>query len=262
MLTPVEVARRAHANGVQLWALTDHDELSGLDGARQAAMDAGMRFVTGVEVSATWAGETVHIIGLDIDADDKALNAGLARLRTGRIERAKAVAGRFDSLGVAGSYQGALRYAANPSLISRTHFARFLIEQGHCKTMQAAFDRYLGDDGPANVPMNWSTLEESVRWIAGAGGRAVIAHPGRYAYSAMQFDAFFDMFKQLGGVGIEVVSGSHGSADSARYADVARQYGFLASTGSDFHSPAESRLDLGSVSPLPTDLRPVWHDWV
>jgi len=262
VLTPIEVARRAHANGVQLWALTDHDELSGLGSARETALEAGMQFVTGVEVSVTWAGQTVHILGLDIDVTNKALNDGLARLRTARVERAQVVAGRFEAIGISGSYEGALRYAANPSLISRTHFARFLIERGHCKTMQAAFDQYLAENRPANVPMNWSTLEESVQWIVGAAGRAVIAHPGRYSYSAMQFDAFFDQFKQLGGAGIEVVSGSHGPADATRYAEVARRYGFLASCGSDFHSPAESRLDLGSVPPLPTDLRPIWHDWV
>jgi len=154
-----------------------------------------------------------------------------------------------------------LPYAANPSLISRTHFARFLVDSGHCKTMQAVFDNYLGDGKPANVPVHWSTLEQAVGWIVGAGGRAAIAHPGRYDYTPLQFDALFDRFKELGGTAIEVVTGSHTPDQYAEYAGVARRYGFLASCGSDFHSPKEGKLDLGQIPALPADLKPIWHDW-
>ncbi|PLC48679.1 phosphatase [Pollutimonas subterranea] len=262
VLAPAELAARAHANGVQLWALTDHDELSGVAEARQAAVSLGMSHVSGVEVSVTWGRQTIHVLGLGVDEADPGLNAGLAEIRAGRIVRAKEMADRLEAMGVPDSYDGAMKFAGNPLLISRTHFARFLVEQGYCKNMQVVFDKYLGENKPANVKVHWSTLEQAVGWIVGAGGRAAIAHPGRYNYSAMQFDALFDEFKELGGTAIEVITGSHTPAQYVQYADVARRYGFLASCGSDFHSPAEARLDLGELPSLPSDLTPVWHDWI
>lgn len=262
VLTPSEVATRAHANGVNLWALTDHDELSGVAEARATAHALGMSYITGVEISVTWAGHTVHVLGLGVDETDAALNAGLLGIRNGRSIRAREMADRLDALGIPGSYEGALSFAANPALVSRTHFARFLVERGYCKTMQAVFDKYLGDGKPGNVPVHWTTLEQAVGWINGAGGRASIAHPGRYNYTPVQFGALFDEFKRLGGAAIEVVTGSHHPDQYAEYANVARQYGFMASAGSDFHSPREGKLDLGEIPPLPADLTPIWHDWV
>lgn len=261
VLAPAQVAARAHANGVQMWALTDHDELGGLAEARVAAEGLGMRFVTGVEISVTWAGHTVHILGLNLDERNQAILQGLADIRIGRETRARQMAGRLEALGIPGGYEGALAYAANPALISRTHFARFMVAQGYCKNMQQVFDKYLGDGCPGNVPMQWSTLEQAVLWITDAGGVAVIAHPGRYDYTPTQFGALFDQFKDLGGTGIEVVTGSHSPAQYAEYAQVARHYGFLASCGSDFHSPQEGKLDLGAIPPLPSDLTPVWRHW-
>lgn len=262
VLTPAQVAARAHENGVQLWALTDHDELSGLEEARQAALAHGMAFVPGVEISVTWAQHTVHILGLGVDDTNAELNAGLADIRSGRTVRAREMAARLEQLGIPGAYEGALPYAANPALISRTHFARFLVANGYCLNMQEVFEKYLADGKPVSVPMHWSTLEQAVGWIMGAGGRAVVAHPGRYNYTPVQFDAFFSQFKDIGGAGIEVVTGSHAADQYAEYAQVARHYGFLASCGSDFHSPREGKLDLGAVPALPSGLTPVWHDWV
>ncbi|MEO6960199.1 MAG: PHP domain-containing protein [Burkholderiaceae bacterium] len=262
VLAPADVAGRAGVNGVQVWSLTDHDEVAGLPEAQKAAQEAGMQFVPGVEVSVTWARRTIHILGLGIDFTEPELVAGLSGIRTRRVERAKEMAKRLDDAGVPDSYEGALPYATNPSSISRTHFARFLVAKGYCKNMRMAFDKYLGDNKSASVPLNWSTLEEVISWINGAGGRAVIAHPGRYGYSAIEFDALFNQFKQMGGVAIEVITGSHFPNQYREYADVARHYGFLASCGSDFHSPSESRVDLGALPRLPAGVKPVWHDWV
>ncbi len=262
VLAPAELAARARANGVQLWALTDHDELAGLAEARRKAEALGMQFVPGVEISVTWARQTIHVLGLGVDEFDTKLNAGLAGLRAGRSVRAREMADRLTAMGVPNSYEGALPYAANPSLISRTHFARFLVEHGYCRNMQMVFDKYLGENKPANVQVQWSTLEQALGWIIGAGGRAAIAHPGRYNYSPMQFDALFEQFKDLGGAAIEVITGSHTPDQYAEYAAVARRYGFMASCGSDFHSPKEARLDLGELPPLPADLTPVWRDWI
>lgn len=262
VLEPAELAGRAQRNGVEMWSLTDHDELAGLSEAASACHDMGLRFIPGVEISATWAGRTVHIVGLNIDPNNQNLKTGLQAIRAGRVERAQKIAQKLQAMGVSGSYEGALRYASNPQLLSRTHFARFLLEQGYCKSMQEVFNRYLGDGQSGNVHVHWSKLEEAVQWITGAGGRAVIAHPGRYTFDAVQADAFFEAFQQLGGEGIEVITGSHRPEQYNKYVQVALRYGFLASRGSDFHAPNESHVDLGTLPNLPDKLKPVWHDWV
>mgnify|MGYP002628320404 FL=1 len=259
---PEVVAERAHACGVTLWALTDHDEVSGQQRARARAEELGMRYLSGVEISVTWAKQTVHIVGLGIDPENATLLHGLRETRAGRAGRARRIGERLAKLGMPGAFEGALTFAGNPELISRTHFARFLVEAGHCATVQGVFDKYLSDDGPAHEPMQWAKLEEAVSWIRGAGGVAVIAHPGRYHYTPTQFGALFDTFKEVGGQAIEVITGSHTVPQYQEYAQVARQYGFLASCGSDFHSAKESKIGFGSLPPLPADLKPVWQDLI
>lgn len=261
MLKPEDVVARAHANKVQVLALTDHDETGGLAIAKETAQRAGMHFVPGVEISVTWAAHTVHIVGLGIDPENAALAAGLKSVRAGRRDRAHQIASRLNQLGIPGAYDGALDFVSNPDLVSRTHFARFLTTHGYCRNMQDVFDRYLGDDKPANVPVQWASLEQAVTWISAAGGVAVIAHPGRYKFTPVQFDGLFTSFKDLGGQAIEVVTGSHRHDQYAEYARVAQHYGFLASKGSDFHGPDEGRFDLGDLPALPSGLTPVWHDW-
>lgn len=261
VLEPSQVAERAYANGVRMWALTDHDELSGLSEAREQAESRGMCFINGVEISTTWSSVTVHIVGLNFDAQHPALRDNLAGLRAGRLARAQRIASVLKDQGIERAYEGALAFAANPAMVSRTHFARFLVQEGHCANLSQAFDRWLADGKPASVPMQWATLEQAVEWILAAGGQAVIAHPGRYKYTELQFQTLFDYFKQLGGVGIEVLTGSHSEQDYKTYTQVARRYGFLVSCGSDFHGPNEGRVDLGRLPPLPSGLKPIWNDW-
>ncbi|HZG20251.1 MAG TPA: 3',5'-nucleoside bisphosphate phosphatase [Herbaspirillum sp.] len=261
LLPPEEVAARAKANGVGVWALTDHDEVGGVARARAAAQALDMLHVGGVEISVTWAGHTVHIVGLRIDETNRALVEGLAATRNGRERRAREIAEALGRHGICGAYEGALKHVGNPDLISRTHFARYLVECGQCGDTKEVFANYLTEGKPGYVPHRWATLEEAVRWIRGAGGVAVIAHPGRYKYSQTQFGALFDEFKQFGGAAIEVNTGSHTPEQYQEYAQVARSYGFLASMGSDFHGPGESRVDLGGLPALPTGVKPVWHDW-
>lgn len=260
-LAPEAVVARAHANGVDVLALTDHDEVSGLRTASEAAQALGIGFVPGVEISVTWASQTVHIVGLRVDAHNQTLVDGLQRTRAGRASRAAEMAAQLEAVGIDGALAGACAYAGNPELISRTHFARFLIEQGVCDTVSEVFENFLVAGKPGYVPMRWSALEDAVNWIRAAGGQAVIAHPGRYMYTDTAFHAFYEAFLGFGGVGIEVITGSHSPQQYDVYADVARRYGFLASCGSDFHAPGESRIDLGGLPPLPDGLKPIWHDW-
>jgi predicted metal-dependent phosphoesterase TrpH len=261
LLSPAEVAARAKANGVHVWALTDHDEVGGIQEARQAAAEAGLEYVTGVEISVTWAEQTLHVVGLHIDEANVDLVRGLASTRSGRERRAREIAEQLAAAGVPGAYEGALKFVGNPDLISRTHFARYILELGLCADVGEVFQNYLTEGKPGYVPHRWATLQEAVTWIRGAGGIAVIAHPGRYKYSDIAFAALFDEFKQLGGTAIEVVTGSHTVDQYSQYATVANYYGFLASRGSDFHGPGESRVELGALPPLPDSVKPIWHDW-
>ena len=258
-LQPEALAARAKANGVELWALTDHDEVGGQQRARDAAFALGLPYLTGTEISVTFADITVHIVGLGFDADNETLKAGLAATRGGRRERAMEMADGLAKVGIKGTFEGALKYVKNPELISRTHFARFLIESKVCSDTQEVFRKYLVEGKPGFVPHRWATLRNAVTWITQAGGLAVIAHPARYKFTANEEYALFTEFKTLGGEGVEVVTGSHSSADAVRYTETAIEYGLLASRGSDFHSPTESHMDLGNLPPLPSQLTPVWE---
>ena len=257
-LTPEELAERAYANGVRLWALTDHDELGGQERAQLAASTLGMDYLPGVEISVTWMGQTIHIVGLGIDAAHAGILEGLRRTREGRGNRAKQMAEQLLKAGIPGAYEGALHFAGNQELISRTHFARFLVEQGICKDTDQVFKRFLVEDKPGYVPHLWATLDDAVAWIKEAGGAAVIAHPGRYNLSAMQMDELYKHFKEIGGMAIEVITGSHSPNQYQTYGKIAQHYGFLASRGSDFHDPEESYIDLGTLPHLPDHLTPVW----
>ncbi|MDP3822821.1 MAG: 3',5'-nucleoside bisphosphate phosphatase [Burkholderiales bacterium] len=258
-LQPEALAARAKANGVELWALTDHDEVAGQQRARDAALALGLPYLTGTEISVTFADVTVHIVGLGFDADNEALKAGLAATRGGRRERAMEMADGLAKVGIKGTFDGALKYVKNPELISRTHFARFLVETRVCIDTQEVFRKFLVEGKPGFVPHRWATLRNAVTWITQAGGLAVIAHPARYKFTANEEYALFSEFKALGGEGVEVVTGSHSSADAVRYTETALEYGLLASRGSDFHSPTESHMDLGNLPPLPSQLTPVWE---
>jgi len=257
-LSPEELALRAHQNGVHLWSLTDHDVLGGQARAQDAALNLGMEYVSGVEISISWMGQTVHIVGLGFDPSNVTLQDGLRATRDGREERARQMAAQLAQIGIENSYEGALKFAGNPELIARTHFARYLVEQQVCRDMDEVFRKYLVPGKPGYVSHRWASLDQAVDWITGAGGEAVIAHPGRYRLNAMQMDELYARFKDLGGAGIEVVTGSHSPDQYQTYAKVAKRYGFLASRGSDFHDPQESDIDLGQLPHLPEHLTPIW----
>jgi len=257
-LTPEALAQRAKANGVELWALTDHDEVGGQQRALAAAKNLGMGYLTGTEISITFAGQTVHIVGLGFDAEDDNIQKGLYQTRGGRGLRAQEMSASLAAVGIQGAYEGALKYAGNPELISRTHFARFLVEAGVCSETNEVFRKYLTEGKPGFVPHRWASLKDAVHWIRDAGGVAVIAHPARYPFSATEEYALFSEFKAHGGQAVEVVTGSHTAAEYVKYADMALEFDLAASRGSDFHSPDESRTDLGTLPYLPGKLTPVW----
>lgn len=259
LLAPRELVRRASANGVELLSLTDHDHLGGLDEARDEASALGLRFTDGVEISVSWSELTIHIVGLGIDARDPALREGLERVRSGRDTRARRIADALAAIGIHGAYEGALRYVGNPALVSRSHFARWLVEQRYARDVPNVFEHYLARGKPGFVEHEWCTLPQALAWIHGAGGVAVVAHPGRYRMSGAERDRLFTEFCALGGEAVEVVAGAHDHAAIREFAHIARKYGLAASRASDFHGPGESPVDIGRAAPLPPDLEPIWE---
>lgn len=261
VLTPVALVQRAIGQGVDFLALTDHDELGGLPDARQAARTGGMQLVPGVEVSITWSKATVHIVGLHVDPDDALLVQGLARNRGGRRLRAQRMADDLARVGIPGALEGAYALAINKDLISRTHFARFLVGEGVVKDVKSVFKRFLVKGKPGYVHHEWASLEEAVNWIHAAGGQAVIAHPGRYGFGREKMRLLLSEFRDLGGDGIEVITASHTADMVPIYADLAQEFGLLSSAGSDFHAPGEGGRELGRLKDLPERCTPVWACW-
>ena len=261
LLKPGELVARAAANGVEVLALTDHDDLSGLAEARAEAESRGIRFVDGVEISVTWERTTVHIVGLQVDPEDPVLRSGLESVREGRARRAEKIGDALEAAGIPDGLAGARRYAENPNLISRSHFARYLAGSGRAPDMKSVFQRYLVKDKPGFVEHRWAALADAVSWIRASGGTAVVAHPGRYKLSKAEMKTFLAEFRDRGGAGIEVVTGSHSPEQYLEFARVARELGLSASRGSDYHGKGESKADLGALPRLPDDLNPVWRDW-
>lgn len=260
VLPPADVVARAAANGVHALALTDHDDVAGLAAASAAANAMGLTLIAGVEISVTWSGQTVHIVGLRIDPAHPELAAGLRGIRLGRLDRAHRMGADLARSGIDGAYEGAYDYAVNKEMVGRTHFARWLVAQGYVPTMRSAFRRFLTRGNPGYVEHEWTTLENAVRWIRASGGMAIIAHPGRYAFKPRELHLLLDAFRALGGEGIEVITGSHHPSEYGKFADLARAFGLKASRGADFHAPGEG-VDIGRLPALPHYCRPVWQGW-
>jgi len=259
-LSPAALVRRARDQGVDVLAITDHDVTDGLAAAQATATEVGLTLVPGVEVSVTWNTATIHIVGLQVAPDNAELQAGLAGLRAFRAERGVEIARRLAKHGIEGALEGAQGYAGG-QILSRTHFARFLVEQGHAKDMRKVFSKFLVHNRPGYVPGEWASLEQAVGWIRAAGGQAVIAHPARYRISATRLRQFIGEFKECGGEGIEVVSGSHSAGDVQGMAQYAKRFELLASCGSDYHGPEQPWIELGRLPTLPEGCIPVWQQW-
>jgi predicted metal-dependent phosphoesterase TrpH len=265
-LTPTELVDRAAGRGVKVMALTDHDDVDGLDEARAAAARHSMTFINGVEISVSWRTHTLHIIGLNIAPAYPPLVEGLRSVRSGRGERAKKMADSLAKAGIGGALEGAYHYAENPNVIGRTHFARFLVESGHCKDVKSVFNRYLVNGKPGYVPHQWAVLADAISWIRGSGGVSVLAHPGRYmtgrnGMGKKTMQELLTEFVELGGQALEVVTGSHTPEQYAEFARYAEEFVLLASCGSDFHGPGESHRDMGRLPNFPLGCRPVWEAW-
>lgn len=256
-LTPTQLVEAAAAEGVRVLALTDHDSTAGIEEAQQAACRCQLSLVPGVEISVTWRGQVIHVLGLNVTPGVATLEDGLEKLRAYRDWRAQEMGRRLAAAGIPKAYEAAVGLAKG-SIVSRTHFARYLVSLGRVPNVPAVFKQYLVRGKPGYVPGEWAPLEEAVDWILAAGGSAVIAHPARYKLTATKLRMLLGQFRECGGVGLEVVSGSHGVEDVQRMAEQARRLDLVASVGSDYHGPEHSWAGLGRLQPLPHGCVPIW----
>jgi predicted metal-dependent phosphoesterase TrpH len=258
LLTPTQLIELAVRTGTDAIALTDHDTTDGLQEAREAAQHAGIGFVPGVEISVSWGETVLHVVGLWIDPQAPVLREGLEAIRAGRLGRAQRIDEALAKLGFEATFDGAMALAKNENLLSRTHFARHLVERGAVKDTQAAFDKYLARGKAAYVSHRWAELGQAVGWIRASGGTAVLAHPGRYDLKPMMREEMLKQFKGYGGAAIEVVTGSHRPEMYSLWQREALEHGFLASRGADYHGPGESPVEPGRLPQLHASLTPVW----
>ena len=264
LLTSSALIALAVKNGCDALALTDHDTTAGLVEAQKAADALNLRFIPGVEISVSWTpnadakSTTLHIVGLGFDAENPVLAAGLNGIREGRTARARLMGDDFARIGMHGMFEAAYEFAENKSMIGRTHFARALVARGAVSEVGKAFNRYLTPGRPGFVAHRWASLGDALAWIMAAGGVAVMAHPGRYKLQKAEMTQLLGEFKDLGGRSIEVMTGSHSPPQFREYALRAKEFGFLASRGADYHGPGESHYEPGRVPLLPDDLTPVW----
>ncbi len=258
--TVTEVLDMVKANGGKHIALTDHDTTEGIKEAREYATKIGLELIAGVEISVTWQKNIlIHIIGLNIDENNQELIENLAQLRSFRYLRGQEIAKQLAKIGIDGAFEGALKYCSTPEALSRTHFARFLVDNGYAKANRV-FDKYLTTGKPGYVMQTWASLKDAVTWIKNSGGIAVIAHPCRYKLTRTKLLQLIDEFKQFGGEGIEVISSSHSQTDSISIAQIATETNLLASLGTDFHNILNNypKVNVGMNYPLPQTCNPVY----
>ncbi len=260
LFTPTELVRHAAGHGLRVLALTDHDDTAGLAEARAVADELGIQLIGGVEISVTWRKRTVHIVGLKVDPDYQPLAEGLWQIRAGRHTRAEGMAASLELAGIHGSLEGAYRYA-NKGIISRTHFARFLMEKGCASEMRKVFKKFLVKGKPGYFEHRWASLEDAVSWIVNSGGTAVIAHPGRYDMGRPTMLELMEEFRSFGGKAIEVVTGSHTVDQYQEFARLSAMFGLQASQGSDYHGQGLSYMEMGRLPVMPAGCVPVWQDW-
>lgn len=257
-LAPAELVRRAAAKGVTSLALTDHDTTAGLDDAKLSAEQQGIKLIPGIEISTTWENKCFHIVGLNFDPDNQNLQQGLSGIQAIRQERAKKIAEKLSKKKIHGAYE-AVTEAAGTGMITRIHFAEFLLQNNHVASIQDAFDKYLAQGKPAYVSTQWADLDTALGWLNDAGGVAVLAHPLRYNMTNTWIKRFLTSFKNSGGQSIEVVTGNTNTDEIHRSSKYAQQFSLYGSVGSDFHSPANTWVELGKLAPLPKSIRPVWE---
>jgi predicted metal-dependent phosphoesterase TrpH len=258
-LTPGELVQRASASGLQVLALTDHDTIAGLEEARGAAAEAGIRLVPGVEISAAWRGQAIHVLGLWIDPAARRLRERLDSQAELRRARMRAICARLSKLGLPGTELLAVVEAA-PGLPTRAHLAEAMCAGGHVERTDDAFRRYLGRGKAAHLAAEWPALGEVVGWIREAGGVASLAHPARYALSGGARRQLLADFAAAGGGALEVVAGANGAQQAEASAVLAVKFGLLGSIGSDFHSPQQIWNPLGQSLKLPDCVVPVWRE--
>ena len=260
VLSPSEIVLLAKEQGCDVFALTDHDTTDGLLEAQQKADEIGLQLVHGVEVSAMWSNMTVHIVGLGVDIDNEVLRRGLQRHQDFRQIRAEKMARGLGGAGVFNALEK-VKIVAKKGMITRTHFAQMLVQEGVCKDMRSVFKRFLTGKKPGGVGGKWAEFDEVIEWIHAAGGKAVLAHPLRYRMTNTKIKRLLSHLSGAGLDGVEVVTGSSSGDEITLVSQWAKEFGLLASIGSDYHGWPNQRVRIGHLQDMPNVNETIWKDW-
>jgi 3',5'-nucleoside bisphosphate phosphatase len=257
-LSPAELIERAAKAGVGILALTDHDTVAGLPEAGLAATRAGIELVPGVEISAAWCHQTIHVLGLWVDPASVTLAHLLGSQADRRRERMRRICDKLERQGLPGEALLSV-VESSPGLPTRSHLAAALAAAGYVRRPEDAFRKFLGAGKPGYVAVEWPTLEQAIAAIRNAGGIASLAHPMRYRLSAGARRRLLTAFVGAGGGALEVITGANGAQHAETCAALARRFGLRASVGSDFHHPQLAWNPLGRLAKLPDGIDPVWR---
>ncbi len=261
-LAPAKLVERAHARGIEMLALTDHDTVDGLAEARATAQALGMQLVNGIELSCLWNGATIHVLGYAFDADAPALQQAIAQLHEGRWRRAELIGQRLEAKGMPGALEGARalqqELGDSGNAPARPHFADFLVRAGHVRDRAEAFRKWLGSGKLGDVKQHWPSLEQTVQTLRDAGAWISLAHPWQYDFTRSKRRRLVIDFAQAGGHALEVVNGMQPLEQVGGLSILVRELGLMATVGSDFHAPGDWS-ELGLYRSLPEDLSPLWR---
>lgn len=260
ILSPSELVSRAYEQSVNVLALTDHDTLAGIAEAQAAASSCGLDLIPGIEFSCQWNGRGIHIVGLNVDTNNEQLLNAVEEQRQRRELRTETIAKRLHKAGIEGSLHW-VQQKAGKGTIGRPHFAQFLVEKGHVRTINLAFKKYLGAGKPGDVKNLWPDIEDACSWIRAAGGHAVLAHPDKYKLTRTKLRELCADFKESGGAAIEIVSGKQQANVTQNIMGLAKEFDMLGSLGSDFHQPQQPWQELACCGFLPEGIEPVWQSW-
>jgi len=258
--TPDELITQAEIAGIDVLAITDHDTISGLAKAYQAVLNKNISLISGVELSVSWCNRSFHIVGLNINPENNLLVDSLAEHKQQRESRAIKIGEQLDKCGIPNAYDGAKQLASDEA-ITRNHFARFLVNNGHAKNINDVFKKYMVKNKPGYVKTHWINMEDGIDLLNQSGGTAVLAHPLRYKLTGTWIRKLLTAFKQAGGLGIEIVTGNSTQNEVLLAADYARHFELSGSVGSDFHGHENNGIHLGKLNKLPKDIVPVWESW-
>ena len=260
-LKPAQLIERALLLGVDQLAITDHDTLNGWRSVRHHLNGSASRLKlrTGIELSCEWQGNSIHVVGIDIDPENPSIILLEEKQKIARFERAEKISSRLSKIGITGALDGVTKLAGD-SALTRPHFAKWMFMEGYVSSVSQAFKSYLGRGKIGDINSLWPPIETVVGIINGAQGLSVLAHPLKYKFTHAKLERLITCFCECDGDAIEIISGRQSLAQTDKLRHLAHKFSLLASVGSDFHCDGRYLADIGINSGDLGSIPGIWSD--